>query len=106
ALLARGLSFAWAPGTTFEYSNTGYGILGRLITNVAGREYREVVRERLLGPLGMGSTGYLEAEVAADRKALGYLWRDDQFTPEPIDAYGALASMGGVFTTVEDLARW
>ena len=55
-LLAGGLSFAWAPGTRFEYSNTGYGILGRLITNVAGREYRDVVRERLLRPLGMDST--------------------------------------------------
>jgi CubicO group peptidase (beta-lactamase class C family) len=105
-LLAGGLSFAWAPGTRFEYSNTGYGILGRLITNVAGREYREVVRERLLGPLGMASTGYLEAEVPVARRALGYLWRDDQYSLEPSDAYGALASMGGVFTTVEDLARW
>ena len=47
----------WAPGTRFEYSNTGYGILGRLITNVAGTEYRDVVRERLLTPLGMASTG-------------------------------------------------
>jgi CubicO group peptidase (beta-lactamase class C family) len=106
ALLAGGLSFAWAPGTRFEYSNTGYGILGRLITNVAGHEYREAVRARLLGPLGMDSTGYLEAEVPETRKALGYLWRNDEYVPEPMDGYGALASMGGIFTTVEDLARW
>jgi CubicO group peptidase (beta-lactamase class C family) len=106
ALLARGLSFAWTPGTRFEYSNTGYGILGRLITSVAGREYREVVRARFLGPLGMDSTGYLEAEVPEARKALGYLWRNDAYVPEPMDGYGALASMGGIFTTVEDLAKW
>jgi CubicO group peptidase (beta-lactamase class C family) len=105
-LLAGGLSFAWAPGTRFEYSNTGYGILGRLITNVAGREYRDVVRERLLRPLGMDSSGYLEAEVPDERKALGYVWRDGRYVREPIDGYGALASMGGIFTTVEDIARW
>lgn len=105
-LLAGGLSFAWAPGTRFEYSNTGYGILGRLITNVSGREYHDVVRERLLRPLGMDSTGYLEAEVPVDRKAHGYLWRDGHYLPEPIDGYGALASMGGIFTTVEDLSKW
>jgi CubicO group peptidase (beta-lactamase class C family) len=105
-LLAGGLSFVWAPGTRFEYSNTGYGILGRLITNVAGAEYREVVRERLLRPLGMDSSGYLESEVAVDRLARGYVWRDGAFLEEPIDGYGALASMGGLFTTVEDLARW
>ncbi len=105
-LLAGGLSFAWAPGTRFEYSNTGYGILGRLITNVAGREYRDVVRERLLEPLGMGSTGYAEEEFDAARLAKGYLWRNDRYLDEPSDAYGALAAMGGLFTTVEDLATW
>jgi len=105
-LLRRGLSFAWAPGTRFEYSNTGYGILGRAITNVAGREYREVVQERMLRPLGMHATGYLVDDADPDRLARGYLWRDGEFVEEPMDPYGALAPMGGVFTTVEDLSRW
>jgi CubicO group peptidase (beta-lactamase class C family) len=105
-LLTGGLSFAWAPATRFEYSNTGYGILGRLITNVAGREYRDVVRERLLAPLGMDSTRFDEAEVEPDRLARGYLWRDGAYVEEPMDGYGALASMGGLFTSIEDLARW
>jgi CubicO group peptidase (beta-lactamase class C family) len=104
--LEGGLSFAWAPGTRYEYSNTGYGILGRLITNVAGAEYRDVVRERLLHPLGMDSTGYLESEVDEARKAKGYLWRDGAYVDEPMDDYGALASMGGIFTSVEDLSKW
>lgn len=106
ALLRGGLSFAWAPGTRFEYSNTGYGILGRLITNVTGREYRDDVRARLLEPLGMHSTGYLEDEADPERLARGYLWRDGAFVEEPMDPYGALAPMGGIFTTVEDLSRW
>jgi len=106
-LLRGGLSFAFTPGTKFEYSNLGYGILGRVITNVAGREYREVVRERLLEPLGMAGTGYLAEEVPPERLAHGYVWRDDVgFVEEPMDDYGALASMGGVFTTLPDLARW
>jgi CubicO group peptidase (beta-lactamase class C family) len=105
-LLRDGVSFVWPPGVRFEYSNLGYGILGRLITNVAGREYRDVVRERILAPLGMDSTGYLEEEVEPARLARGYVWRDDAFLEEPMDGYGALAAMGGIFTTVEDLARW
>ena len=64
-LLAGGLSFAWTPGTRFEYSNTGYGVLGRLITNVAGREYREVVRERILQPLGMDVDGLSDPRPTA-----------------------------------------
>ncbi len=105
-LLRGPLTFAWTPGTRFEYSNLGYGILGRLITNVAGLEYREVVRERLLGPLALTATTYLREEVPADRLALGYLWRDGAYLEEPIDRYGALASMGGIFTSVRDLVRW
>ncbi|MEO5918572.1 MAG: serine hydrolase domain-containing protein, partial [Candidatus Limnocylindrales bacterium] len=105
-LLSRPLTFAWPPGTRFEYSNLGYGILGRVITNVAGAEYRDVVRNRLLAPLGMDATTYLAEEVDPARLAHGYLWRDDAYIDEPIDPYGALASMGGIFTSVRDLARW
>ncbi|MBI2762414.1 MAG: beta-lactamase family protein [Chloroflexi bacterium] len=106
ALLRGPLTFAWTPGTRFEYSNLGYGILGRLVTNIAGAEYREVVRERILRPLGMDSTTYLQAEVPEGRLAHGYLWRDEAFIEEPLDPYGALASMGGIFTSVRDLSRW
>jgi CubicO group peptidase (beta-lactamase class C family) len=105
-LLAGGLSFAWAPDNRFEYSNLGYGVLGRIVTRAAGAEYRDVVRARLLEPLGMRDTTYLPDEVPADRLAHGWVRRDDAWIPEPIDPYGALAPMGGVLTTVRDLARW
>ncbi|HEY2916002.1 MAG TPA: serine hydrolase domain-containing protein [Candidatus Limnocylindrales bacterium] len=105
-LVAAGLSFAWTPGTRWEYSNLGYGLLGRIITAVDGREYKDAVRARILEPLGLTSTGYLEDEVPPDRKALGYVWRDDRFLAEPMDRYGALAAMGGVFTSVRDLGTW
>jgi serine-type D-Ala-D-Ala carboxypeptidase/endopeptidase len=105
-LLRGGLSTALPPDTRFEYSNLGYGILGRVITAVAGVEYDEVVRSRFLEPLGMTSTTYRLEAVPRDRLAVGYVKRDDTWIPDPIDPYGALAPMGGVFTTVTDLARW
>ena len=105
-LLAAGPSFAWPPGTVYDYSNLGYGILGRVITNVAGAEYREVVRDRLLGPLGMTTTAYREEDVPEARLAHGYVRREDAYVGEGRDPYGALASMGGVFSCVEDLAQW
>ncbi len=105
-LLRGGVNFAWAPGTRFEYSNLGYGILGRIVTRAAGMEYRDFMRERLLEPLGMTATTYIRDEVPEERLALGYVRRDDAWLEEPIDPYGALASMGGVFTSVGDLARW
>ena len=105
-LLSGGFELAWAPGTTFEYSNLGYGMLGRVLTNVSGAEYRDLVRARLLDPLGMGATVYTAGEVPSDRLATGYARRDGAFVEEPFDGYGALASMGGIFSSVRDLATW
>jgi CubicO group peptidase (beta-lactamase class C family) len=105
-LLAAGPTFAWAPGTMFDYSNLGYGILGRVITSVAGAEYRDVVRDRILRPLGMATTAYDADDVPGDRLAHGYVRQGDTLVREGTDGYGALASMGGIHSTVEDLARW
>ena len=105
-LLRGGISTAIAPDTRFEYSNLGYGILGRVISAVTGVEYDDVVRTRFLEPLGMTSTTYRLEAVPRDRLAVGYVKRDETWIPDPIDPYGALAPMGGVFTTVTDLARW
>ena len=104
--LEGGQSFAWTTGTQFEYSNLGYGILGRVITNVTGQEYRDVVRSRLLQPMGMTSTAFDIDELPAERLANGYVRRDNAFVEEPFAGYGALASMGGLFSCVRDLARW
>jgi CubicO group peptidase (beta-lactamase class C family) len=105
-LLAAGPTYTWPPGTAFDYSNLGYGILGRVITNVAGAEYQEVVRDRLLLPMGMTSSTYLEKEVPEELLAHGYVRRVEELVREGRDPYGALASMGGVFSSVRDLARW
>ncbi len=105
-MLRGGFEFAWTPGTAFEYSNLGYGILGRVLTNVSGLEYRDLVRERLLEPLGMGATTYDADDVSGERLVQGHVHRDDAFIDEPFDGYGALASMGGVFTSIHDLATW
>ena len=104
--LASGPPFAWPPGTTFEYSNLGYGILGRVVTAAGGQEYGDLVRDRILGPLGMASTAYHAADVPEARLAHGYVRRDGALIREGSDPYGALASMGGVFSSIRDLARW
>jgi serine-type D-Ala-D-Ala carboxypeptidase/endopeptidase len=104
--LAQGPALAWPTGTTFEYSNLGYGILGRVITAVTGREYREVVEKRILRTLGLDATRYRVEDLPADRVAQGYVRRGEALVPEGMEPYGAFASMGGLFSSVRDLARW
>ena len=105
-LVRGGLSFAWAPGTAFEYSNLGYALLGLVIESCTGSSYRDVVTERLLDPLGMTSTGFDESAVPPSRRATGHRRDGGGWRPVPNDPYGAFAPMGGLFSTVTDLARW
>jgi CubicO group peptidase (beta-lactamase class C family) len=110
--LAAGVSFNWAPGTRFEYSNLGYAILGRIITAITGVAYPDYIRERLLRPLGMTATGYEAAGFDAEDLALGYrhapatAGQHGGWLPVPFEPCGAFAPMGGVFSCVRDLARW
>ena len=106
ALLEAAPTFAWPPGTWFEYSNLGYAVLGRIVTAASGREYREYVGDSILEPLGMRSTGFREEDLPSVRLAHGYVRRDDGLVREGRDGYGAFASMGGVYSTVRDLATW
>lgn len=54
------------PGAEGEYSNLGFGLLGHALARAAGTSYVDLVRDRILAPLGMDMTGYaLEGDVAA-----------------------------------------
>jgi CubicO group peptidase (beta-lactamase class C family) len=106
ALLAGGLSFAWSPGTAFEYSNLGYAILGRVVAAAGGAPYREVITRRLLEPLGLTSTVFEASQVPRERLAVGHVRRAGGWEPVPFDPYGAFAPMGGIFSSVRDIARW
>ena len=105
-LVAGGLSVAWTPGTTFEYSNLGYALLGRVVTAAAGVPYAEFVTRRLLEPCGLASTVFEAGGVRADRLAAGHARAELGWREVPYDPYGAFAPMGGLFSSVRDLARW
>ena len=105
-LLADGVPLNRPPRTAFEYSNLGYAVLGRIITNVGGEPYQAYIRRRFLTPLGMSATTYDVEAVPADRLANGFRWQDNGWVPEPVMPDGAFGAMGGVVTTASDYARW
>jgi serine-type D-Ala-D-Ala carboxypeptidase/endopeptidase len=105
-LLRDGVPFTRPPATAMEYSNLGYALLGRIVANVSGEPYKDVVERLLLAPLGMTSTGFDVAAAPAERRALGYRWDDNAWTLEPTLAHGAFGAMGGIQTSASDYARW
>jgi CubicO group peptidase (beta-lactamase class C family)/2'-5' RNA ligase len=104
-LIAAGAAFAWTPGTQFEYSNLGWGLVGRVIRRATGATPQQLVTERLLGPLGMAATTW--TRPPGPNVAEPHRWQDERWIrePEPLGD-GTIAPMGGLWSTVADLARW
>jgi CubicO group peptidase (beta-lactamase class C family) len=104
--VAAGVPFSRAPGMAFEYSNFGYALVGRVVTNASGRNYADYIGDSFLKPLGMASTGYDLAKAPAGRLAVGYRWQDGKWVEEPALGPGAFGAMGGLMTTANDYARY
>ncbi|NUO36422.1 MAG: beta-lactamase family protein [Dermatophilaceae bacterium] len=92
------------PHHAFHYSNLAYGLLGQVVERVTGQEWEAVVRERVLEPLGMTRTGL----TPADDRAHGY--QVDPYAgtarEEPLFTLNATAPLGGLWSTVADMARY
>ena len=105
-MLNQGVPFTRPPQTAYEYSNFGYALLGRIVTNVSGRSYNEYIQAEIMRPLGMGSTGYEVRDAPQQRRALGYRWENDAYALEPTMPHGVFGAMGGVQTSANDYAKW
>lgn len=106
ALIATGRLFARPPGLAFEYSNLGYALLGRVLTNVSGEPYQAFIRRTILGPLGMTRTTFDALDAARGDYAFGYRLDEGQWSRERIEPDGEVGAMGGLATTVPDYARY
>jgi CubicO group peptidase (beta-lactamase class C family) len=106
ALIATGKLFARPPGLAFEYSNFGYALLGRVITNASGEPYQSFIRRALLQPLGMTRTTFDAFEAARGDFAWGYRCDDGVWARERLEPDGEVGAMGGLATTAADYARY
>jgi CubicO group peptidase (beta-lactamase class C family) len=60
------------PGERFHYSNVGYKTLGLVLEAVTGGSYPDLLRARILKPLGMSATEPAITNAMRERLAVGY----------------------------------
>ncbi|HQZ33866.1 MAG TPA: serine hydrolase domain-containing protein [Ilumatobacteraceae bacterium] len=105
-IYAAGPTFAHAPNTAYEYSNLGYGMLGRGVLRATGKRVQDHITDELLQPLEMHDSTWVRPDH--DHWARPHRWQDGHIVrdwPTPIGD-GEIAPMGGLWTTVSDLAKW
>ncbi|MEO8359659.1 MAG: serine hydrolase domain-containing protein [Vicinamibacteria bacterium] len=103
--MKAGFPFSQAPGMGYEYSNTGFAILGQVVARVSGMRARDYIDREILRPLGMSSTKWEASSVPGDRIARGYGKIDGNWVAETPLADGSYGVMGGLYSTVPDLAK-
>ncbi len=105
---------AFEPGAKWQYSNSGYVVLGLIIEKVSGQSYFDYVKEKIFKPAGMNNTDSFEKGAKVTNLAVGYTRMNPNGQPEPQaprrentpmrPAKGSPA--GGGYSTVEDLLKF
>ncbi len=97
----------FSPGTDWNYSNTGYFLLGFIIQKVTGLPYETAVRKFIFGPLKMTSSGFNYKALVDNKKTTGYtiLYNDTSNVATLYDN-NELFAAGGIYSTTEDLHKF
>lgn len=110
--LLTDINVAYAPGTRFLYSNTGYNILGFLIEALDKRPFAEAMRARMLAPLGMTASSPIITNDLRRLMAVGY---EPLTEGKPFPLHGPLGeaqwlevdiAAGSIASTPADMAKY
>lgn len=104
-LAARQRNLNFEPGAEYNYSNTGYVLLGIVVQRVTGRTLRQFAADEFFGPLGMTHSHFHDDHNEIDKgRASAYApagggWKINVWNND-------IVGQGGLMTTLEDLQKW
>jgi len=103
---------SFPPGEKFQYSNSGYMVLGAIIEKVSGQDYYSYFAEHIYKPAGMSDTGFYEPGKEIPNLAIGYVRMGPDGKPldEPRDNTNTReikgGPAGGGYSTAPDLVKF
>ncbi len=103
----KGSALIGPPGRVYAYSNLGVSLEGIALERVAGVPYTQYVSQKILTPLGMGNSGFAVNDDVRARLAAGSTPTGASGTPpDRYPDFGALTPAAGLYTSVDDIARF
>jgi len=107
ALLQKETRGLFAPGASWAYSNSGYVLLGLVAARAAGQPFGDVLRDRIFAPLAMTRTlAYEKGKNEVPDRAYGHTKEPAGFRETDQSSTSATLGDGGVYSCLEDLAKW
>lgn len=94
------------PDTAFAYSSSGYVILAAVVERVTGRPFEELLREKVLDPLGLDNTGHGVNATILPHRARGYSYGPRGLQNAPFINMDLPIGGGELYSTVDDLCKW
>ena len=95
------------PGTSYQYSNSGYALLALIVERASGMSFPDFLHGRIFAPLGMSTTvAHRDGVSAVARRAFGYTLKDGVWTRKDQSLTSAVLGDGGIYSSIDDLAKW
>ena len=106
-ILKQATKGEFRPGSKFEYSNSGYVVLGLIAAKASGKSFARFLEESIFQPLGMSSTVAYEPGISTVKnRAYGYTPSEKTFLRTDQSLTSATLGDGGIYSSVEDLYYW
>jgi len=99
----RKLNINFEPGSRYAYSGEGIQLLQLVVEEIAGKPVKDLMQDRVFGPLGMTSTSMVTEARFADNCAIGY---DEWGRPLGCQQRKSASAAGSMQTTIRDYARF
>ena len=101
------LTLEFPPGSRWNYSNTGYVLLGVIIHKASGQFYGDLLRERVFAPLGMTTARVISEADIVPHRAAGYrLDNGDLKNQHWVSPTFNTTADGALYLSVHDLLAW
>jgi CubicO group peptidase (beta-lactamase class C family) len=106
-LLKREPPPKFAPGTNWSYSNSAYVLLGLVVAEVSGVPFEQFLGNRIFQPLRMTNTvAYVKGRNTVRNRAFGHTKDKTGFVEKDQSPTSATLGDGGIYSNLEDLAKW
>lgn len=106
-LITKQKSLNFKPGEEYEYSNSGYVLLAKIIEKVSGMKFSKFMEERIFQPTGMNRTLiYSDPEKIVMNSAAGHIHGGDGKFRLSADLNSTVVGSTNVYTCVEDFLQW